>query len=259
MLDISSVQCVLPSFVMPLLIGLNTINEEIELVCSQELKDILFPCGLVAQELRPVQLKAVLNDYSNRGRFPIFDFPASSSSEDETSSIIGCLESAIYANLKTPNNIINGLRYVIGEIIDNVTQHSKSNKGYIYPYINHDEGFIEVSIADCGIGLLGSYNANNDKDICSDIEAIQAANRGISTKNLPNAENRGFGIVTSKRMIIEGLKGAYIMMSGNALSLKGSSVTQFLQLAPKMRFDGTIVIFRMPLMANGFNYINYIE
>ena len=230
------------------------------MICSQRLKDILFPCGLAAKDMRPVQLKAVLNGYSNNSSFPIIEFPAAYSSEDETSSIISCLESTIYANLNTtPINIINGLRYVIGEIIDNVTQHSKSNNGYIYPYINHEEGYIEVAIADCGIGLLGSYNANNDYDICSDIEAIQAANRGISTKNLPNAENRGFGIVTSKRMIIEGLKGAYVMISGNALSLKGSSLTQFLQLAPEIRFDGTIVIFRMPLKANDFNYINYIE
>jgi hypothetical protein len=45
----------------------------------------------------------------------------------------------------------------------------------------------------------------------------ETANQGISTKNLPNAENRGYGILTSKKMIIGGLSGNFIMLSGNAL------------------------------------------
>ena len=32
------------------------------------------------------------------------------------------------------------------------------------------------------------------------LDQVQAANRGISSKNLPDAENRGYGIYTSNRM-----------------------------------------------------------
>lgn len=68
-----------------------------------------------------------------------------------------------------------------------------------------------------------------------DKEAIKAANRGISSKNLPDAENRGYGIQTSKRMLVEGLGGQYLMISGGCLYLK------------------------TPVNSSKFNYVNYIE
>ena len=59
---------------------------------------------------------------------------------------------------------------------------------------------------------------------------MQAANRGISTKNLPEAENRGFGIVTSKRMLVNGLGGYFLMLSGSALHIKNQTIDNFFEL-----------------------------
>ena len=73
--------------------------------------------------------------------------------------------------------------------------------------------------------LCNQYQTLQNNEIESDLEAIQAANRGISTKNLPNAENRGYGIITSKKMLIDGLGGSFIMMSGNARNLPGINLT----------------------------------
>jgi len=59
-------------------------------------------------------------------------------------------------------------------------------------------------------------------DITSSIEAINSAANGVSTKNRPEAEGRGFGISTSFDMLVNGLKGKYAVMSGNAFMSKNS-------------------------------------
>ena len=85
------------------------------------------------------------------------------------------------------------------------------------------------------------------------------ANRGISTKNLPNAENRGYGIITSKKMLVDGLGGTFVMMSGNALHLYNSLDRRFVEAPENIRWNGTIIALRVPYMNKDFQYINYIE
>lgn len=116
-----------------------------------------------------------------------------------------------------------------------------------------------VYLSDCGISLLGSYQRLPDNEIVSDLEAIKAANRGLSSKNLPNAENRGYGIRTSKRMLTEGLGGQFLMLSGNSFYLKTPGFNSFYSLPGNLRLSGTVVALRIPYNVNKFNYINYIE
>jgi len=88
---------------------------------------------------------------------------------------------------------------------------------------------------------------------------MKAANSGISTKNLPDAENRGYGIITSKKMLVDGLSGNFVMLSGNALFLKSKSVDQFSALPDIATWKGTIVAMRIPYVNEGFNYIHFVE
>ena len=112
---------------------------------------------------------------------------------------------------------------------------------------------------ECFFALMDSDQILPDNEIESDLEAIQAANRGISTKNLPNAENRGYGIITSKKMLIDGLGGTFVMMSGNALHLYNSLDRRFVETPENIRWNGTIIALRVPYMNKDFQYINYIE
>ena len=126
-------------------------------------------------------------------------------------------------------------------------------------YINKEEQYLDICIADKGITLLGSYRENDDTDIVSDMEALKAANRGISTKNLPNAENRGYGLITSKKMLTNGLGGLFIMISGLAILIKSETFNEYAELPEGLSCKGTIVICRMPFDNKDFNYINYVE
>ena len=155
--------------------------------------------------------------------------------------------------------VANGLKYMIDETLDNITEHSESDRGYIYAQAYPNKGFLDVCIADRGVSLLGSYEKLPDNEIVSDMEAIKAANRGLSSKNLPDAENRGFGIMTSKQMLIQGLGGQYLMISGGSLYIKTRNIDSFYAMPHGLRWNGTIVALRIPYHSTTFYYINYIE
>ena len=144
-------------------------------------------------------------------------------------------------------------------IRDNITEHSESDRGYICAQAYPTKGYIDICIADRGVTLYGSYKKLSDIEISDDIEAIKAANRGISSKNLPNAENRGYGIYTSKKMLIDGLNGQYMMMSGSAGYMKSRIMDGFFILPGGLRWNGTIIAYRIPYNVPQFYYINYVE
>lgn len=259
-LDFSDVKFIAPLYVLPLVVFLNSCNKNITIVNMNEyLQTIGFAKGMCPDKMRKSEFIAIMEKYSQKTYIPIVSFPATKDSDDEKDAILSTVESIIMRQLNLDSNISTGLKYMLGESIDNIIQHAQSERGYIFAQSYPNKKFLDICIADSGITLLGSYQTLPDNEIESDLEAIQAANRGISTKNLPNAENRGYGIITSKKMLIDGLDGSFIMMSGNALHLYNSEHQKFIETPSSIRWDGTIIALRMPYLNKDFHYINYIE
>lgn len=259
-LDFSGVDFVTPLYVLPLMVFLNSCQKDITIVNVGEYLDTIgFTKGIYPDKMRKSEFLAVIEKYSRKNYIPIVSFPATKESDDEKDAILATVESIIERQLGLTSNIAIGLKYMLGEAIDNIVQHANSERGYIFAQSYPDRGYLDICIADSGITLLGSYKTLSDNEIENDLEAIQAANRGISTKNLPNAENRGYGIITSKKMLIEGLGGTFVMMSGNALHLYNSQDRRFVETPENIRWNGTIIALRVPYMNKDFQYINYIE
>ena len=63
----------------------------------------------------------------------------------------------------------------------------------------------------------------------------------------------------SKRMLVEGLKGQYVMISGGNFYVKTPEFNSFYSLPDNLRWDGTIISLRIPYNNSQFNYIKYIE
>ena len=143
--------------------------------------------------------------------------------------------------------------------MDNITEHSGSDRGFIFAQAYPLKGYLDLCIADRGVTLLGSYQRLTDNEITTDLEAIRAANRGISSKNLPEAENRGYGIYTTKKMLVEGLGGQYLMISGGNFYINIPGFDSFYSLPDNLRWNGTIIALRIPYNVAKFNYVNYIE
>lgn len=202
---------------------------------------------------------AEMEQYSSSSFIPVVEFPVGSGMVDLFGSIISSVESTIIRQASIARNVATGIKYMIEECADNILEHSCSEFGYISTRYDRTKNTLDICIADKGITLLGSYRANNDADITSDLEAIQAANRGFSTKNRPDAENRGYGLMTTKKMAISGLDGAFAMISGGSIFICDPRGRRFIDASDQMRIPGTIIAIRLSCSKPDFNYINYIE
>lgn len=259
-IDFENIPFVTPLFILPLMVFIKGCNKEIKFHnLNSYMNTIYFGEGLRPEDIPNHQFNKKLESYSQKTYIPIINFPAVSSAIDEKNAILSAVENIIVKQLRIETNVTTGLKYIIEESVDNITEHSESERGYIFVQSYPQKKFLDICIADNGITLLGSYQKNHDSKYNNDLEAIQAANNGISTKNLPNAENRGYGIITSKKMLTKGLSGHYIMISGNAVHINNLSIDNYFTLPSNLRWDGTIIAMRIPYINTNFNYINFVE
>jgi hypothetical protein len=80
--------------------------------------------------------------------------------------------------------------------------------------------------------------------------AINFAANGKSTKDSPENEGRGFGIRTSKKMLVDGLKGKYLLLSGGAFLIKTIDKEEVVEVPANLYFKGTILLLRVPSLLN---------
>ena len=94
--------------------------------------------------------------------------------------------------------------------------------------------------------------------INSDAEALNLAQNGYSVKNLPDAENRGYGLSSSISMVVDGLQGEFAVLSGNALLIQSTKQKKILVLPKEIDYKGTMVMVRIPnKLPEGFNLYKY--
>jgi len=118
--------------------------------------------------------------------------------------------------------------------------------------------YLDICIADRGQGVLNSYRKNNYDYIQTHEQAINEALNGLSTKKYEGS--RSYGIKTFRHMLVNGLGGSYFMFSGNAFYIWNHEIEQITSLNEKYNWDGTLVVLRVPKMADSnFSYIQYLE
>ncbi|MGF7117362.1 hypothetical protein [Methanobacterium oryzae] len=158
--------------------------------------------------------------------------------------------------------------YVIGQIIDNIKQHSNAKRVYSYSQKYPNEGQIDVGILDNGDTIPGKYEQARDKfynendinpyEVKNDCEAIFRSMNGISTKeifkrsrlvrfaksadDILNSDALSFGINSSIRLITEGLGGSFLIASRKGIFHMNNRIKQFEH--SKDPFDGTFVCIR---------------
>lgn len=259
-IDFTDTQFISPVFALSLIVYLARCGKQVSITNTQDYLNLinLHTAGIKPDQMRQTEFLATLERYSSKTYIPIIDF-AASRNNDAKEAISSVAENIIIRQLNIQPNVANGLKYMVEETLDNITEHSESERGYIFAQAYPKKGYLDICMADTGVTLLGSYEKLPDNEIADDLEAIKAANRGISSKNLPDAENRGFGIKTSKQMLIDGLGGQYLMISGACMYIKSPGFDSFYMMPEGLRWNGTIVALRIPYNSATFNYINYIE
>jgi hypothetical protein len=142
--------------------------------------------------------------------------------------------------------------------MDNIVEHANVSNGWIMVQNYPNKGFLDICILDTGLGLLGSYKDFDVAGINTDIDALEQAINGNSTKQI--TETRGYGIDTSRRMLVDGLKGKYFLFSGSAFYIYTNELEQITPLNRNVKWTGTMLALRVPnSVPVGFDYTAYLE
>ena len=260
--DLSEVSFLHPFFLAPLVIYKESCGRSIECIgipdrISKYFDLIHFDKPLYIEE--EIGLENTLNEYISKSYIPVCQFELCKGNIDEIQSI---LQKVIRTQSHADNRIVTPLSYMLGELIDNMGEHSNGRYGYIFSQYLKKEECIDLVIADDGITIYGNYAKfglyQNEIDGDESI-ALKLANEGKSTKNLPNAENRGYGISSSKKMLADGLKGAFFMLSGGAFHRHDINTSVYVALPSSIYWEGTIILMRIPIKVPlEFEYNKYI-
>lgn len=158
-------------------------------------------------------------------------------------------------------------RYVTGEMLSNVEQHSNADKLYSYSQLYPNQGYAEVGILDDGITIPGRYEKLypqfidqeiNPYDFNDDCDALDRCLNGISTKQgfirsmefidnpseMEKNDNLGMGLNTSIRVITEGLGGSFLIASREGICHVTPNKKEFIKVENNNIFKGTFVCVR---------------
>ena len=117
-------------------------------------------------------------------------------------------------------------------------------------------------IADSGKTVYNSY-IDTDKyvdEVCLDeAKALKMANDGYSTKDLPGAESRGFGLSKSREMVVNGLGGGFFMLSGTSFYRHDDKGINVVNIPDSFRWNGTIILVKIPTYApSDFEFYEFV-
>lgn len=220
------------------------------------LNTILFPHGFNAISYQ--NWNSYFSGFQTKTYLPICQIPAELKDTVVREHILTVFENILLRQLNISGQMVSVFKYLISEAMDNIVDHADVPNGWIMVQNYPQKGFLDICILENGIGLLGSYRKFNFPDIDSDVQALEQAINGKSTKQI--TETRGYGIDTSRRMLVDGLKGKYFLLSGSALYIYTSDFEQIVPLTRNVNWLGTMLALRIPhSVPEGFNYYKYLE
>lgn len=151
---------------------------------------------------------------------------------------------------------INAFNFLIGELIDNIYQHSEFANASVMAQRYERKGFTEISIFDDGISIPTCFE-NHGLYSTHDANAIQKAINGLSTKD----KSRGFGLNTSINLYVNGVGGSLLLVSRNGafyMENDNHNDEKLYNLSSEYVLDGTLITFRIPYPVKEVNIYDYV-
>ena len=223
------------------------------------LNTIHFPSTLSPSAENEYNLK-ILENYRAKTYIPIISFKTGN--DNNTTLIRENILSSISQLLKNQLNFSEGerqpLSYFLDELTNNINDHSNASQGYVFAQFYPNSNYLDLCICDGGKGIYQSFLDNPKFNPANDIEAMQLALSGHSTKDRPEA--RGFGISTTRNMLVNGLKGILFIWSGNTTFLQAVNKEAIVNIGENGYFQGAFIALRLPMIIPGaFNFYNFVE
>lgn len=202
--------------------------------------------------------KEVLESYLTKSYIPISRFLIKNNDIDKVQEVLQSViqeQHSISLKMQTP------ISHLLSELVGNISEHSCSKYGYLYCQRIQKE--LYIVIADAGKTIYNSYiDTNKYIDVIGldEAKALKIANDGYSTKDRPEAENRGYGISKSREMVVNGLKGGFFMLSGTAFYRHTSTGANVVNIPESFRWNGTIILLKIPIETpKDFKFYDYVE
>ena len=149
----------------------------------------------------------------------------------------------------------NAFKTLIGELVDNVKEHSGFSKAYVEGQIYKKKGFTELCILDNGKSIPGSFKEHG-KPFDNDANAIVQAIKGVTTKE---NDERGTGLGFVSNLITAGLCGEAFISSGSGFIYLRRENEGLIFNDPRIYHQGTIVGLRMPYIAKKVDITEFIN
>ncbi|MBW6483998.1 MAG: hypothetical protein K0B10_13180 [Vicingaceae bacterium] len=224
------------------------------------LNAIKFPEGIDFQNTNPNQLDELFKPYYDKTYIPIICFPTGLIHAEiiMREKVLTAVNTLLKNQLNLKGQILTGISYMIDEMTQNIVDHSDSEKGIIFAQFYPTKNYLDLCIADYGKGLYKSYQESDKHNPKNTEEAINFAVFGKSTKNI--AESRGFGISTSREMLVKGLKGKFFFMSDDTFYIQSQDRQEVIVLPNNITYKGCYVAMRIPILNNEqFKYYDFTE
>lgn len=165
--------------------------------------------------------------------------------------------SEMLAPYETEQKICGGnqtFKYILGELVDNVYEHSSFSVAVLSTIKNIDNEYFEICLFDNGISIPRSFEKVQMK-FTQDSEAIVEAINGLSSK--PSLE-RGTGLRTTVDILLNGLQGKIIFVSRMGAFYVDSVQRTRYNLIAKQNLNGTFINIRVPYPSEALNLYNYV-
>lgn len=253
-------------FVTPLsIIPIASIINKKKLICNYKgenasyLHVIRFPQGT----------KELLNQGLRKTYIPIIHFQLCNLSQQEISRLLNELHSK-FLNLLRINIIAderfielitnNTFGFVLGEMMDNIEEHSSAQNMYLHSRYWNKSNSCEVCLVDDGDGLLGSLRKAG-RDVHDSNEALRRIlETGLSAKTEYGDIKQGTGIkYTRLALTNKEINGEFFIMSGNAAFLHSAQIGEIFINFDRYFWQGTIVMMRFNKPISSFNLYNYVR
>ncbi|NQE46591.1 hypothetical protein C5S31_11275 [ANME-1 cluster archaeon GoMg2] len=237
-MDLSNIDWFYPTNLLPLGIFIKS-NRDISVI-PPTASDVLSYYNIIIKGKRHVS--------SRRSYHPIAEIPPDEHQRERMLEPLYAFESDYIGGR-------NAFAYLIGELVDNVYQHSSFSNAYIMAQKYQTKRFIEISIMDNGISIPGAFKeAGFEFD---DTKALSEAINGRSTKR---DKERGFGLISSINLLTKGLGGECLIVSRKGgFTAKGEDKKTFYNMGESHALNGTLICIRVPYITKTVNIYDYIE
>jgi hypothetical protein len=219
---------------------------------------VRFPQGY-SQADASYDTKRLLATLRGRTYVPLITFPVTTAPDNGREELIQAVEDLMVRQCGLSGQMLMAVKYLISELVGNISYHADHGTGFLFAQYYPNGNYLDIAIADTGQGLMGSYrNSTRHQVPGSDAEALRMALEGRSTKD--QAVSRGYGIRTSRRMLVEGLGGSFFFWSGDAMLLNNATRDNIYELKDGTRFPGCYLALRVPTIADqAFKVMGFVE